>query len=81
MRGDGDGCEVCTGTLGPGAQENVCRGCLISGGQWAHRQLERLWNAGLKRGRIAELLGYAPGTVSTLVRRMRSRGIVMQERR
>jgi hypothetical protein len=25
MRGDGDGCEVCTGTLGPGAQENVCR--------------------------------------------------------
>lgn len=75
-----DTCEVCTGILGAGAQEGVCRGCLVTGGQWAHRQLERLWNMGLARDRIADLLGYTPDTISTLVRRLRARGVAMQSR-
>lgn len=78
---DVDLCEVCTLPLGDGAQEGVCRGCLVTGGQWAHRQLQRLWNAGLARGRIARQLGYSPGSVTTIVLRLRKRGWTMQERR
>jgi hypothetical protein len=72
-------CEVCGGPLGHGrrADEGVCQGCEYAGAQWAHRQLARLWNAGLNQRQISEQLGYAPRSVNELVARLRRKGVRM----
>jgi CRP-like cAMP-binding protein len=72
-------CEVCGGPLGHGrrAGEGVCQGCEHAGAEWGHRQLARLWNVGLDQRQISEQLGYAPGSINTLVTRLRRRGVRM----
>lgn len=73
-------CEICEQPLAAGAKDGACLSCLAAGAAWAHRHVVRLWNRGLDRSAIGAELGYAPATVTTLVLRLRARGVDVVER-
>ncbi len=74
-------CEICSAPLGVAADEAVCRGCLASGAQWAHRQIVRLWNSGKTAPQIATELGYTRASIDVIVRRLRKQGYDLERRR
>lgn len=73
-------CEICEQPLGSGAIDAVCLSCIVAGSAWAHRHITRLWNRGLDRAEIATELGYTPGSVTTIVRRLRAQGRILERR-